>query len=64
MRKLTPERRRAVVLCGSCAAIVPGISMMMRNAHSSAFDFVGGLIVGLMITLSMAAVVRMRRSCS
>jgi hypothetical protein len=38
--------------------------MMMRNAHSSAFDFVGGLIVGLMITLSMAAVVRMRRSCS
>ena len=64
MRKLTPERRRAAILCGACAAVIPSISLMMRDAHSNTIDFAGGMIIGLMITMSFAAVIRVRRSCS
>jgi predicted Kef-type K+ transport protein len=64
MRKLSPERRRAAAICGACAAIIPSISLAMRGSHSNAFDFAGGLIIGLAMTLSIATVIRTRRACS
>jgi hypothetical protein len=64
MRELSPERRRAAALCAACAAIIPSAVLLMRSGHSSAFDFVGGLMIGLSITLSIATLVRSRRVCS
>ena len=64
MRNLSPQRRRTAVVAAACAAIIPSTTLLMSRSHSSSFDFVGGLIVGLAITVSLAMVVRGRRACS
>jgi hypothetical protein len=64
MRKLSPERRRVAAICGACAAIIPSTTLLMRQMHSNSADFMGGLIVGVAIVLSIANVSRLRRSCS
>ncbi len=64
MRNLTPERRRAAVICAACAAMIPSVTLLMRGTHSSAVDFVGGLVVGLALTISIVTLVRTRRACS
>jgi hypothetical protein len=53
MRNLTPQRRRAAILAGASAAVIPSITLFMRNSHSSAVDFAGGLLIGMMLTVSL-----------
>jgi hypothetical protein len=64
MRKLSPERRRVAVICGACAAVIPSATLLMTGNHSNAMHFVGGLLIGLAVTLSVGSLVLSRRACS
>jgi hypothetical protein len=64
MRKLSPERRRAAVICASCAAIIPSSTLLMFGSHSSSIHFVGGLLVGLAFTVSIGTLIKSQRACS
>ena len=64
MRKLSPQRRRAAVLAGACAAIIPSTALLVEGTHSVPAHFFGGLIAGIAVTLSLALLVRTRRACS
>ena len=62
MRKLSPQRRRAAAVCGACAAIIPSSALLMQHrATSNPVQFVGGLLIGTALTLSLAAFVSVRR---
>jgi uncharacterized membrane protein YccC len=63
MRNLSPQRRAAVI-AGACAAIVPSTALLMEHTHSKMVDFAGGLIVGVAFALTVAFLIRTRRACS
>lgn len=67
MRKLTPQRRRAAAICGACGAIIPSSALLMQHRPaSSPVQFVGGMLIGTALTISLAAFVSVRRrpACS
>jgi hypothetical protein len=62
MRKLSKQQRVGVI-CAGCAAIVPAAVLLThRGGVSNPMEFLGGLVVGLGITLSIGMLV-MRRRC-